>query len=418
MKKVFTILLIGVLLFGVTFFQDTSNNNSSISGRFARVVLANPAESEKLSLTPEEEQFFINQAKSNDAYQRLMEYFAEEAGTGLLEAFPDYYSGAKINSDGSLTIRVYNASEQEKQLVLNICEEATVVFEETDYALSHLICVKDSIREVLNQLKEDEELTSYGLAVYDVTGQIKIEINSDQADNIQSCIEQYISVLWPEDAERIIYKTTDENIAFLMNSGDLICSNATGTLGFKAKYNMADGTTKYGFVTAGHVLAWQSYTYDSNSIWPWNRHKIGTNICYNFSGGTADAGFVESESGYPVSSTINGYSIVPDSYGLPASNTLCYKVGCMTGTTSGYIQTTLYEGDFIMPNGLQHFTFQIEASISGQEGDSGSALYYPYSSSSAKIIGVLMGGTTTSGTSYLTYYSYGGNFPWSVWPAN
>ena len=204
MRKSIAVMLVCFLLFGVQTSLSSKQSPDS--------TVIDPAEqvtTEKTNFTQEEERFFKAQAQSNEAYQKLIAFFAEETGTGLMEGFPAYYSGAKINSDGSLTIRVNNASEQEKQTILDICNAADVVFEEADYSLSHLIEIKDNIREILEEYKEQGKIASFCLSVYDSVGQIKVEINSDQINEIQTTIQQHISILWPEDEDRIVFASGD-----------------------------------------------------------------------------------------------------------------------------------------------------------------------------------------------------------------
>lgn len=79
-----TLIIILILAFCLTVF---SGGISASGSNVARSV-------------NEDSTFLSNQDASNDAYNKMLQTFADERKGGIEECYPDYYAGAHIGEDG------------------------------------------------------------------------------------------------------------------------------------------------------------------------------------------------------------------------------------------------------------------------------------------------------------------------------
>ena len=86
--------------------------------------------------------FMERQGESNEAYTRLKESFANDNGG---YSYPDTYAGAYINAQGYLVILTTGESEQEKNDMLEVCNNNSVLIAMANYSFNELTAIKELV---------------------------------------------------------------------------------------------------------------------------------------------------------------------------------------------------------------------------------------------------------------------------------
>lgn len=234
-------------------------------------------------LTPQE-----NELISNGLIFAYQDYYT----IGNETNFPDYYAGAHINTDGSLTIFLTDTSSTNIQTVRSICGDTNQViqFQQVTYSFNELWSLMKNIRNEFSelctngQIKQQIDLVSNQLIIFcdpDLTDMISDSLASSSMTYANT--NSPVSVLpathydaWIEEhcvaSVQAMNDTDSENSTLAINSasamsgmlntfynrdGD-VCS---GTIGFTAV--LVDGNTEYPVVvTHGHQIS-EEYSYST-----------------------------------------------------------------------------------------------------------------------------------------------------------
>jgi len=129
----------------------------------------------------------------------------------------------------------------------------------------------------------------------------------------------------------------------------------------------------------------------------------------------SDASFVETNSNYPVSNVVDGYSIAAGTVVIPAIGSLVYKKGNTSGTTSGYTISHTYEGYFSNGYNWVYLTMMVKTSVPCQSGDSG-GLLFTRSGSTERVFGILSAADfdPNTGAFLYSYFSNASLLPWDI----
>lgn len=258
------------------------------------------------------------------------------------------------------------------------------------------------------EIMENDIFTNEALSVGIRDNENKVYVTvSDPTDiQLREYLTQDIKATKADIADVVVFdKAEKPRVSYItLTPGDDIYSYQHGSVAFKAQLTYG-GTTKTGFVTAGHV------TNGEDAYWLyWDLCKCGITIVEQV-GGNADAAFCELVDN-SFTNTVNGYAITPDLYVIPAVGSTVYKIGMTTGTTSGTTVSSTASGYMFFNGQYVYLTNQIQATNEAAEGDSG-GLLYSISGSAARVVGITSGGDGT-----YSYYSTAALMPWNIWPAN
>lgn len=368
-----------------------------------------PSAESRSATVNEDGAFLSNQALSNDAYNLLLRAFADEGNGSLLSYFPDYYAGAYIDSEGHLVILTNNANESDLKRITDICKNDDILFETAKYSYNELIEIKGSILKRGQEIMENDIVTNeaFSVGIRDNENKVYVTV-SDPADiQLREYLTQDLKATKVDfDTDAIVFdKAEKPRVSYItLTPGDDIYSYQHGSVAFKAQLTYG-GTTRTGFVTAGHVTNGQ----DAYWFW-WDWGKCGDTIVEQV-GGNADAAFCELVDN-SFTNTVNGYAITSGLYVIPAVGSTVYKIGMTTGTTSGTTVSNMVSGYVYMNGQYVYLTNQIQATNQIEEGDSG-GLLYSISGSSARVVGI-----TSNGDATYSYYSIAALMPWDIWPTD
>lgn len=338
--------------------------------------------------------FLQNQEQSNIMYNRLLQSFTEDGKYGMEEHYPEYYGGAYIDNNGYLVILVKNATQLNIDEVRAICGESGYEIKTASFSMNELIEAKNQFSQ--NALsKRSSGVKFVSISIREEQNKIFVGI-SDLNDGINSITKNINSNMFE------IYECSAKLQEFSsFKPGDSIDADCGGSAGYGATLSI-NGTKKTGFITAAHV------TNGSDVYTGWTHiNKLGNTIVEKNSG-SVDAAFVELTNCHTFNNKIDGYSITPNVSVIPAPNSIVYKIGSQSGTTSGKIISNINETTWEINGSYYTFTNLCETDVSCVSGDSG-GLMYTKSGTTYKVIGTIKGGG--GGLFYATKHS---SLPWKV----
>jgi hypothetical protein len=343
--------------------------------------------------------FLSNQDSSNEAYNKMLQAFADERGCQLEAYFPDYYAGAYIGKDGELIILTKDASENDLASLNKVCGVEKIEYLTAKNSYNELIEVKNILSSRGDIIMKDKTFDSTALSIGIRDNYNKIFIGISDLDN-KELIEYLTKDIDPSLYK--IYKISALQECGNYYPGDYIDATFGGSAGYKAQLTI-NGVVKIGFITAAHV------TDGSNvySGWPHLFNKIGNTIVEQNSG-SVDAAFVELTGSNTFTNQVEGYNITAGVSVIPATGSTVYKIGSQSDITSGIVYSNINESWWFIDGAWVEFTNLCETSVSCIEGDSG-GLMYTKSGTTYKVIGVIKG--SGDGSSYATKHVY---LPWTL----
>jgi len=391
MKKALAVLLAVVLILSIT----------------ACGVTRSGTDSEKRA-QKDNDRFLLNQDQSNVSYDRMLHKFADDGDAQLLAYYPDYYAGAYINDEGNLVILTKNAKVTDIEYSKKICDNERILYKEAEYSYNELFSIKDRERDMLNEMRKSGSVGDFSLEIRDNENMIYIGINDmyDEAvkTSIMSC-SRNAKEFSGKDCISIFQSAVLEQCGTLY-PGSLIDSTEQGSVGFKASYT-SGSTTKTGFITAGHVTLGSSSVYDSGNIL--THKKIGDVITCKIEN-YYDASFVETNSSFPISNTVDGCTILAGTILVPAVGSKVYMCGYKSGIQEGFTISHVYEGWF----SGKYLSFMVKTGCYCVQGDSG-GLLYTKSGSTAKVFGILTArDTDLTGKFLCSYFTNASLLPWNI----
>lgn len=339
-----------------------------------------------------------HQWEANEKLTRLIESFGTTKNRFQEDVplYPDYYGGAYITEQGSLTILLHGDQEKGKQAVHAVIGSDNMEFKPAEHSYGYLTTVMDELNEFALSKKDPSSLEFLtGFALMDATNEVEVQViglNNQKIAMLQKSVFNKAGIKFKESTGRVKAEVT-------IYPGCEVSRNASmagsGSVGFGAKRN-SDG--KVGFVTAGHaILVGETAYYGSGTA-------VGT--CVNSQqSGTVDAAFVtlNSPTTDNVSNTLCGTSnLLSVSTTLPGAGTTINKIGQSTGATSGTIISTNVS---VIGGTGSTITNMTSANYTSAGGDSGGPVYtYISSTGTRPTAGIHMGASGST-----RYYTKAGN---------
>lgn len=307
-------------------------------------------------------------------YNNLMESYITKVGGE--PNYPDYYAGAYVDTEGTLTVCTTSTAKKIKNKIYDATENKEIKIEERENSYNELLKIKTYIEEKISNDSDEKKILEdiCTVAVDDRNNVVVVEVQ-----NLDGLKQKRLESLF-ENFEQIEYKNTDignEPVSKTLAAGMSTYYTSDGwnayySIGYKAFRITSSGEFQYGFVTAGHGNA-------VGCVMRCGGDEVGKITGREFSG-SVDASFVQiTNNDYVMSNNIyytdnvacDGYYL---SY-LPVGHTV-HKVGATTQLTSGevtYSSTTVYYSD-----NLGTFTDFLGTSLVSNGGDSGGLVYAPY----------------------------------------
>ena len=332
------------------------------------------------------EAFLKNQAASVEAYNGIIDYFNNNKGPhpkdgqfhysadGLYaKDYPDYYSGAYLNVDGELVIRISRTVDERrasegKEVLSAICKAANVVFRDAEYSYSDLI---DCMTDIYCFVEGNEYLISdYSIMEFEILDdQNRVGIFLNSVD------EKVLSVIRGNirNSECVVFSYQEDP---LVSTASLKCGQGIGkaansttmSIGYPAVYTSALGDTTEGFITCGHAFATDTTTV---SIYSGSTYIGLLNPSKKQFSGTVDAAFIML-SGSQVTHSIYGttHSISSGSATIPVGG-YARSSGASSGYRYGTVSSTSASGSV---SGVTLYDL-VKAGYSSVSGDSGGIVY-------------------------------------------
>lgn len=307
--------------------------------------------------------FYINQAESIQAYNRLLEGFtavqAAPAGLSLQiipQEHPDYYGGAYIDeATGELVVLMKGYTLSNMMKVAALTDSSAPVRTQPCHVSYNEMC------EVIELLTGKLEYLSTQGVVVDMVGDdimngkvivSIVDLNKEKEQIVRSLVD--CDFLEFSDSDGMKEQATNVGGGYLITGGGY-----NSTVGFAARM----GNTS-GFVISGHAVGdsvGMSFSYSGIHI-----GSVTKTAYRNFS--SADAAFVAASSSVTPTQIIkNGGAIWAAQTGtLPVNASVCLY-GAYSGLQSGKILGT---NSLSISNG-KTFTKQWRADYYSQNGDSG-----------------------------------------------
>lgn len=297
-------------------------------------------------------------------------------GTDNIE-YPEYYGGAYIDGNDKLVIYITeDAKTNLKSLLANTIKSQDFIIQKAKYSYNTLNGIMDKVNEFkINN--PDSPVSDNFLCYYlsDSDNEIVVELQRFDENSIRTfkqdvCNSDAIRFV---QANGIPYDIADVNPGNLITNGSI-----RGSVGYRAKLS-----GKEGIVTAGHVIALNSYLeFKSMTFAKCTKRQYSGNV---------DASFCEilTPPGYTPTNTlvVNGVSsTLSTAISEPGVGTTINKIGQKTGHSSGKVLNT---NASLTVNGIT-ITNLTSASFTADNGDSG-GIVYSVAGSVRYTLGILKG---------------------------
>lgn len=301
-----------------------------------------------VSASPSEETILANQERANEAYNTMLEAFAQSPATyssSNASVYPDAYAGSYLDENGNLVVMLTENVPHQRQLICQAAGSSQITFQSASYAMNDDADLNTVV--FVEQHRRDAVLQDGGGAVL-----------------------LFVAPLID----------TSLQIGTIM-AGGAVSIGTTYSVAFPCKRTVS-GATQYGFVTAAHG----TYTGQAVSA---GGQSIGT-IAVRKYGGNTDAAFVRiTNSNWSASYMIQCSSQTLTKTSVnPAVNTTVYKCGNGSGHKAGTVKSTSVS--FFAEDGTA-MTGLTSATYNRAKGDSGGIVY----NGSRQICGVHHGGDDT-----------------------
>lgn len=327
--------------------------------------------------------------------------------TDCLQAYPDYFGGATITDEGTLLILVKGDTIKAKEDLISRAKSNNFTIKSCQYSLNELSKLKLGLADYFHQEQYRKELGWVAVGIRPSENKVFVRLKECSPQKI----EEFKSKI--SDSDAIIFEFGEEvssdsaplpegisvnRVSYNINPGSqFTVLDKSGSVGYRARYAGYEG-----FVTAGHCIpkiagiAYHSGNYAGDG----KIYQLGPKV---------DAAFVQTKTTfsvtsntqfghYDLSSTIISLSFL-DAAAVSmegfktakASHGVVEGVDVSVAMTQNmpYLGTKTYTVDYLM-----------EASFSGQGGDSGGIVY---GSVNKQIAGCYSGHSSTH-----RYFSYAG----------
>ncbi|MGI6200563.1 MAG: hypothetical protein ACOYJA_07330 [Christensenellales bacterium] len=318
-----------------------------------------------VSASPSEETILANQERANEAYNTMLEAFAQQSmGRSIVNGddytnagmYPETYSGSFINDSGNLVVLLTDNDEQARQAILQAADEPNLLFQTAPYAYVDLLSSMEELRRCVSQ-KASSVLSDVTCAeINEQDNRVKIGIVDLTPAKIQQFQQEVFDDPW------VIFENAEGPVvldATVMAGGGVTIAGKRYSVGYPVKRG-----SQYGFLTSAHGTATvgQFVKYGDTSI--------GIVRARQFSG-SVDASFVEiTNSSWSASYMIQCTSnTLRKNYALPAQGTYIYKCGAATGKSYGKVSSNNF---YSTTSGLTNLTL---TTYLADEGDSGGIVY-------------------------------------------
>ena len=299
------------------------------------------------------------------------------------EGYPEYYAGAYINANYELVILVTDKSASTKKALCDQAKDTSVVFQEASYSYPELISCMNDI--TCHWRAGDEQFQPIKFAFIDDHGNRVVvgctQLNAEYISFLRESLPGFnvITFVDCEDfgKEVISLESTVNGYTALCSYQSSVVPSSVGSLpmfsyGCKAKKTV-NGTTKYGFITAGHAVSVGEYVFPTP---PSLNAAIG--VCtasINQPSLGVDAAFVErTNSSYTLSNVIPSrpsYTL-STSYSSAAQGAAIYKCGSQTQESPGQVAIASFT---VNVGGTYFYQDMVVATYNSVSGDSGSLVY-------------------------------------------
>lgn len=333
-----------------------------------------------VSASPSEETILANQERANEAYNTMLEAFAQSPATyssSNASLYPDAYAGSYLDENGNLVVMLTENVPHQRQLICQAAGSSQITFQSASYAMNDL-------EGSINQWRYEKEHGASTVLedcvtamLLDEDNRVEIGIVDMTPAKIQQFREEVFDAPWLVFADKDGPPIQDGTIM----AGGAVSIGTTYSVAFPCKRTVS-GATQYGFVTAAHG----TYTGQAVSA---GGQSIGT-IAVRKYGGNTDAAFVRiTNSNWSASYMIQCSSqTLTKTFVNPAVNTTVYKCGNGSGHKAGTVKSTSVS--FFAEDGTA-MTGLTSATYNRAKGDSGGIVY----NGSRQICGVHHGGDDT-----------------------
>lgn len=392
-KKIFPLLLAGLMLFSSVTVLATENNNAGaaeVEKRIEEIEASVPSDAE-----------IVKQGISNAEYQDLINAIYVDG------QYPSYYAGAYINENDDLVVILTDEASAATSAVKEATGNENIIIQYAPNSLNFLKALQNDFANTYEQLYvQKAELNTFSLnetdVLEDLAGFYVDEINNELVVEIRDITDEKIQafkdLFGDEDTVRFDNGYNFELTASEWRPGRKIYTSSSSSLstGYRCYYLNSNGTRYNGFATAGHAYSSGNSVYRSSGA----KNKLGECKVSQFSG-NSDAAFIAiTDSNYEASNTMyysnssgstsGGATISASDYttNAPAGTTL-YKVGATSYLTSGEVETNGYTVTY---SGVS-ISDTLRTKALNLSGDSGGCAYIV-------VNGTYVAAGTMSGSSY------------------
>ncbi len=328
-----------------------------------------------MPLTVYDAEFYATQAKSIEAYNRILNGLNSPANAASLDGasnYSDYYGGAYIDSEtGKLIVLVTDVMSSQKESIHALAgENEDIEFRQCETSFSK---IEEAIAVITDHMID---LYDCGIDIVSVSddimnGQVDVyvkDLNAEKESAIRAIANYDFLMFFNSEggelqtaygAGSVINSVKDDSISYSRDESSTVCFGATRN-------------GKKGLVVAGHA----GFTYGC-------KFKIGdisgsvTKSAVQYSATTADAAFVEFPNGINISNSVYFSNLSGGEMATLPLNTQIMMRGGMSGFTTGKITAVNATHSFVLPNGIKIYCSKnMEGDYPSQAGDSGSPIVY------------------------------------------
>lgn len=329
--------------------------------------------------------------------------------------YPDYFGGATIGEDGHLIVYIKGDTIKAKIDLESRSQSSDFTIKSCEYSLNELTELKSQLAELFNQDQYTDELTWVAVGISPKKNRIIVRLEDCSAEKIalfKSKISNSPAIIFEEGQKAVSEMSITEKdndlrsetpstrgIYAINPGGRFNVLSYNGSVGYRALYLGNEG-----FVTAGHCMP------KVDGIAYYNGSYAGDGKIYSL-GPKVDAAFIQTKENYDVTDyTEYGHkyitpSVIPLSILDGASVTMEGQQSAIprSGIVNAIDVTVKYKGTRPMPylgNYPYTVNYLVEATFSGQGGDSGGIVY---GTTNNRLAGCYSGHTDN-----YRYFSYAG----------
>ncbi len=346
-------------------YLENQNEASAITDKFIKSLV------EKNGISVDDSEYTVNGMRAN--------------------AYPLYYAGAYINTDGNLVLQIsedyykedYKDCEWYTEFT-NIVNSENFYSHPARHSYSELVnAISDITKGNLHKRIIEEGLSITGAGINDYKNIIDVYVkNLEDYDRIVAILDSewyYVEVL--DCVMQDCVGLYPGGGATTYNTGDCEFSVAC-----RARKNLPDGSYVDGFLTCAHSFSGTSDVYIDIGA----TYNIPIGTCYSYwqkKTSTSDVAFIETNNNTTLYDTVfMDVTILNPSYSA-TMGTVVYKRGTSTGTTHGEVIYSSYSGTDV--NG-ETFNDLVWAGAGTFFYDSGGIVYsVPDATGHANVLGII-----------------------------